>query len=205
MPSPPSNPFAACNHMLPRHNTDRRVRTAPVLGGYVAQSRQHAKIRSINESLCIPKHIVDEGVVTRTQPSLHQRADIKFALPIVRRLVELDIGHTIAVKEREVIAVEAIEGTEAMIRRAGELCQAGKWVLLKMSSLARQWPHTPTVGTQTIIHLKSYGGTCLAVPAGTPMLVDKTQVLAAADGVGICVVGFALERSAHGATQATIR
>jgi UDP-2,3-diacylglucosamine hydrolase len=116
--------------------------------------------------------------------------DVEFALPIVRRLGELDIGQAVAVAQREVIAVEAIEGTDALIRRAGELCRAGGWVLVKVAK-PRQDPRfdVPTVGVQTIENLKAAGAACLAVEAGKVILLDKPEVLAAADRLGIAIVG----------------
>ena len=130
--------------------------------------------------------------MTRRQPSAEALADIAFAWPIVRRLTELDIGQAVAVKEREVIAVEAIEGTDAMIRRAGELCRRGRWTLLKAAKAEHDLRFdVPTVGPATIEQLHQAGGRCLALEAGKVIMADKEELLALADRYRIAVIGDA--------------
>ncbi|MHC4362787.1 MAG: LpxI family protein [Planctomycetota bacterium] len=86
-----------------------------------------------NSTMYCKDHLAAAGAMTRHQPSSSVRSDIDFGWHIVKKLGELDIGQAIAVKEREVIAVEAIEGTAEMIRRAGQLCRSGGWALIKTS------------------------------------------------------------------------
>jgi DUF1009 family protein len=145
----------------------------------------------------IPEHLAGVGVMGRHQPSAGQRADIQFALPIVARMGELDIGQAVAVKDREVIAVEAIEGTDAMIRRAGELCKNGQWVLVKIAKPQQDARFDmPTVGVQTIENLRLARAACLALEAGKVILLDKPQFLEAADRAGIAVVGIEMAPAA---------
>ena len=93
-------------------------------------------------------------------------------------------------KAREVIAVEAIEGTDRMIERAGELCRTGGWTLVKLAKPQQDMRFdVPTVGPQTIENLKRCRGACLAVEAGKVILVDKPGMLELADKYGISVVG----------------
>ena len=172
----------------------RHDRRNDALLGAVAEELQRAGITLIDSTRYIPDHLAQEGVLTRRAPSAAQLADIDFALPIIRRLGELDIGQSIAVRDREIIAVEAIEGTDAMIRRAGELCRSGKWTLLKVAKL-HQDPRfdVPTVGPTTIETLKAAGAVCLAVEAGKVILLDRPQLLEAADRAGIAVIGVGQE------------
>lgn len=156
----------------------------------VADELAQSGITLIDSTKYIPDQMAGEGVLTRTQPSAAQQADIAFALPIVRRMGDLDIGQSVAVKEREVIAVEAIEGTDAMIRRAGELCRNGKWLLVKTGKPNQDMRFdVPVLGLQTIENLAKAGGTCVAVEAEKVILLDKPQLLAAADKAGIAIVG----------------
>ncbi len=147
-------------------------------------------IQVIDSTQYIPDQMAEAGVMTRTQPTADQMADVDFALPIIRRLGDLDIGQSIAVKSRDVIAVEAIEGTDRMIERTGQLCRRGNWTLVKVAK-----PHqdmrfdVPTVGLRTIQKMAEQGGRCLAVEAGRTILLDKPQFLQAADTAGIAVVG----------------
>lgn len=156
----------------------------------VANELQRGGITLIDSTTYIPDHMAGEGVLTRTQPTAAQHADIAFGVPIVLRMGDLDIGQAIAVRDREVIAVEAIEGTDAMIERAGQLCRSGRWVLIKFAKPAQDMRFdVPTVGLQTIENVKASGGGCIAVEAHRTILIDKPQLLAAADAAGIAVVG----------------
>jgi len=156
----------------------------------VADELARGGVQLIDSTQYIPDHLAADGVMTRTLPSPEAQADIDFARPLVAQLGALDIGQSIAVKEREVVAVEAIEGTDAMIERAGQLCRMGQWTLIKTAG-----PHkdmrfdVPVVGVQTIEKLKANHATCLVVEAGKVILIDKPKVLAAADQAGIAIVG----------------
>ena len=137
--------------------------------------------------------LVGEGVLTRCRPSARQRADIAFALPIIRRLDELGIGRAIAVKEREVIAVETLEGTAAMVRRAGGLCASGHWLLMKIGGRISEGPAiAAAIDASTVHRLKEHGGSCLAVVAGCTLVLDKSATIVAAEQARIAIVGVAL-------------
>jgi DUF1009 family protein len=95
-----------------------------------------------------------------------------------------------AVRDRDVIAVEAVEGTDAMIERAGTLCSAPGWTLLKTAKSDHDMrADVPTIGLATIERASRAGCGCIAVGAGRVILVDKPAVLAAADDRRIAVVG----------------
>ena len=156
----------------------------------VADELAGAGITLIDSTKYIPEHLAQLGVMTRCQPTGQQLADIEFALPIIRQIGALDVGQSIAVKEREIIAVEAIEGTDAMIRRAGELCRSGHWSLVKVAKPNQDMRFdVPAVGTHTITAMKQCSAACLAVEANKVILMDKSQLLEAADQGGIAVVG----------------
>ncbi|MCJ7729220.1 MAG: LpxI family protein [Sedimentisphaerales bacterium] len=105
-------------------------------------------------------------------------------------MAEMDVGQAIAVKEREVIAVEAIEGTAEMIERAGRLCKAGGWTLLKAAKAHQDMRFdVPCVGPDTIRSLAANGGKCLVLEAGSTIIIDKPETLELANQMGICVIG----------------
>jgi len=173
------------------YRTLRHDRRSDALLVGVAGELARAGITLIDTARYIPEHMAHQGIMTRTRPTSAQLADIEFGLPILRQIGNLDIGQAIAVKEREVIAVEAMEGTDAMIRRAGELCRSGKWVLLKIAKPRQDMRFdVPTIGLDTIKMLKQSRGSCLAVEAERSILLNKPQVLEAADAAGIAVVGI---------------
>ncbi|MFA5554208.1 MAG: UDP-2,3-diacylglucosamine diphosphatase LpxI [Phycisphaerae bacterium] len=144
-----------------------------------------------NSIMYCKEHMASEGVMTKTLPGRISQADIEFGEPIVRKLAEMDIGQSIAVKEREVIAVEAIEGTASMIERAGQLCKAGGWTLIKRSKPNQDMRFdVPCVGPDTIKSLAQNKAECLAVEAEKTIIIDRPQTIELADKLGIAVVGY---------------
>lgn len=136
------------------------------------------------------EHIADKGVMTKTQPPANIVADIEFGWEIVKKLGELDIGQAIAVCEREVVAVEAIEGTARMIERAGQFCKKGGWTLIKTSKPNQDMRFdVPCVGPETINSLAANKAKCLVVEAGKTIIIDKPKTLALADSLKIPVIG----------------
>ena len=144
----------------------------------------------IDSTTYIPDHMASEGVMTKRQPTDEQRGDIDFGWPLLKQVGSLDIGQAIAVREKDVIAVEAVEGTDRMIQRAGELCRRKGWTLLKTARPGHDMrADVPTIGVGTIDAMHKAGGGCIAVGVGRVILVDRPAVLAAAERLGIAVVG----------------
>lgn len=145
----------------------------------------------IDSTSHIQEHLAQAGVMTRRQPSAGQKADIDFAWPLLQELLRLDIGQAISVRERDTIAVEAVEGTDRMILRTGELCSASGWSLLKGARSGHdRRSDVPTVGPDTIRNLHEAGGRCLALAAGDVIIIDKPDTLAMADKLDIAIVGM---------------
>ncbi|MCC7191284.1 MAG: UDP-2,3-diacylglucosamine diphosphatase LpxI [Phycisphaeraceae bacterium] len=168
----------------------RHDRRNEALLGAVASELLAGGITLVDSTRYIPDSLATPGTLTRCAPTAEQLADIDFAWPLLLQMNNLDVGQAIAVREREVIAVEAIEGTDAMIRRAGELCRIGGWTLLKAGKHTQDMRFdVPTVGLQTIENLKRCSARCLVVQSGKVILADKLELLAAADRAGIAVVG----------------
>jgi len=139
----------------------------------------------------ITASLAEAGVMTRRQPTAEQRADIAFAWPLLAQTLRLDIGQSIAVRDRDVIAVEAVEGTDRMIDRVGGLCRAGGWTLCKGARAGHdRRSDVPTVGVRTIENMHRSGGRCLALAAGDVIMVDKHELLDLADQLGVAVIGI---------------
>ena len=148
--------------------------------------------RGIHLEPCV-KYCMDamapEGVLTRCRPSAAQLRDLDFGWPIAKEIGRLDIGQSIAVKDQEVIAVEAIEGTDRMIERAGGLCRTGGWTLIKVAKPDQDVRFdVPTIGPDTIENLKQHGAKMLVVEADKTFVVDKETLLKRAERCGIVVV-----------------
>jgi DUF1009 family protein len=143
-----------------------------------------------NSTMYCKEHLATSGVMTRQKPSSSVKNDIEFGWQIVKKLGELDIGQAIAVKETEVIAVEAIEGTAEMIERAGRYCKKGGWTLIKTSKPNQDMRFdVPCVGPDTIRSLAENGAKCLVVEAGKTIIIDKPETIELADKLGISILG----------------
>lgn len=143
-----------------------------------------------NSIMYCKEHMATAGVMTKRPPSTSIEDDIEFGWPIVKKLGELDIGQAIVVKEREVIAVEAMEGTAEMIKRAGQFCKSGGWTLIKTSKPGQDMRFdVPCVGPDTIRSLAENGGKCLVVEADKTIIIDKPETIELADKLGITILG----------------
>jgi len=141
-------------------------------------------------------HLAPEGVLTRTKPSASQQQDAEFGWRIAKEMGRLDIGQSVAVKETEVIAVEAIEGTDRMIERAGQLCPRGGWTMVKVAKPNQDMRFdVPTVGPETIANLAKHGATALVIEAGKTVIIQREQFVSQADRSKITVVSFLSELS----------
>ena len=133
--------------------------------------------------------LMPEGVITRRNPSREEWNDIEFGIRMAREMGRLDIGQTVVVKDRAVMAVEAIEGTDEAIRRGGSLAGGGA-VVVKVSKPAQDFRFdVPVVGLDTLRTLIGVGGTVLAVEAGKSLILQKEEMVRTADHEGISIVG----------------
>jgi DUF1009 family protein len=141
-------------------------------------------------STCYLDHLFfPKGILGKRKPSQEQLADIRFGWRIAREIGQLDIGQCVVVREGAVLAVEAIEGTDAAIHRGGELSGSGA-VVVKMKKPGQDFRFDlPATGTKTIETLASVKGSVLAVEAGQSLLFDREAMIAAAARAGIVVVG----------------
>lgn len=136
------------------------------------------------------EQMADAGVMTKHKPGPSVEADIEFGWEIVKKLGELDIGQAIAVQEKEVIAVEAMEGTANMLIRAGQICKRGGWTLIKTSKPNQDMRFdVPCIGPDTIKSLSENGGKYIVIEAGKTILIDKAETIELANKCGICILG----------------
>ncbi|MBX9789473.1 MAG: UDP-2,3-diacylglucosamine diphosphatase LpxI [Pirellulales bacterium] len=126
----------------------------------------------------LPELLVREGVLTDRAPSKRQLADIDFGWQVAKELGRVDVGQSVVVKNRAVMAVEAIEGTDACIRRAGTVCEAGEFTVVKVAKPQQDMRFdVPTVGLGTLESMVVAGGRVLAVEAGRTILLDEQAVV----------------------------
>lgn len=171
---------------LPQLRRDMRSQT---ILGMLTDLLARRGVTLMDTTAFIPEHLATPGVMTPKGPSGAQQSDIEFGWPLLMEMNRMEIGQAIAVKNRDVVAVEAVEGTDRMIARCGELAGRG-WVLLK-GAPADKDPRfdVPVVGLQTIEKLKLAKAGAVALAVGRVILIDKPRVLEAAAAAGIALVG----------------
>jgi DUF1009 family protein len=126
----------------------------------------------------LPELLVKYGQLTRRGPTPAQCKDIEFGWTLAKELGRLDVGQSVAVKGRAALAVEAIEGTDECIRRAGKLCRAGEFTLVKVAKPQQDMRFdVPTIGMGTLEAMAAAGGRVLAVEAGRTIVVDEPEVI----------------------------
>lgn len=162
-----------------------------LLLGLIAEFRAHGLDCVSALDLC-PELLVTDGVLTRRRPSPAEDRDIRYGWHLAREMGRLDVGQSVMVRERAVIAVEAIEGTDRAIRRAGELCGGSPFVVVKVAKPVQDMRFdVPTVGPDTVESMRAAGGRVLAIEAGKTILIDEAETVARADRYGIAIVARA--------------
>jgi len=175
----------------------RHDHRSPAVLAAVARELEASGVRLIDSTTHISDQMASAGVMTKRAPSEAVMADAEFGWGILNQILGLHVGQAIAVRERDVVAVEAVEGTDRMITRAGELCPRGGWTLIKGAAADHdRRADVPTVGASTVRNAAAAGCACIAVGAGDVIVVDKAETLALADELGVAVIG--LERHAAG-------
>ncbi|HKS29525.1 MAG TPA: UDP-2,3-diacylglucosamine diphosphatase LpxI [Pyrinomonadaceae bacterium] len=166
---------------LPRRNTDALI-------GAVAAELQSEGIELIDSTYFLQESLPQAGQLSRRAPDERERGDIEYGLEIAREITRLDLGQTIVVRFRACVAVEAMEGTDATIRRAGELAR-GKLTVVKVAKPDQDMRFdVPVVGVPTIQNMIEAGATCLCITAGKTLMFDREEMIRLADKNGIAVV-----------------
>lgn len=155
----------------------------------VASALEQEDIKVLESTLYLRHLLFPGGVLTKKKPNQEQRLDIEFGWRNARAIGQLDIGQCVVVRNLSVLAVEAIEGTDATILRGGHLARE-KAVVVKVKKPSQDFRFDlPATGLKTIETLASVKGAVLAVEAGQSLLFDRDIMAAAADKAGIVVVG----------------
>jgi DUF1009 family protein len=156
----------------------------------VADELAENGIELLDSTSYMDPYLATKGVMTKSRPTDAELADVEFGYKMAKVVAEHDIGQSVVVKDLSVVAVEAVEGTDNCIRRAGELGKGGI-VVVKVSKKGHDMRFdVPVVGMRTVEALKDAGARVLAVEAGKTLMLEKEEFLAAADAGGICVMGL---------------
>jgi len=179
---------------LPRRNTSSLI-------GAVAAELASEGIDLIDSTCFLQDYLPKAGTLTRRKPNAGELADVEYGLEIAREMARLDLGQTIVVRGKACVAIEAMEGTDETIRRAGELLRGGKQkqkrlrltsgslTVLKLSKPDQDMRFdVPVVGVPTIETMVEAGGTCLCISAGKTLMFDRDEMIANANKHKIAIV-----------------
>jgi DUF1009 family protein len=166
---------------LPRRNTDALI-------GAVAQELASEGIELIDSTFFLQDLLPQEGTLTRRAPDKREQGDIEYGLEVAHEIARLDLGQTIVVRARACVAIEAMEGTDATVRRAGSLAR-GRLTVIKVAKPDQDMRFdVPVVGTPTIETMIEAGATCLCLTAGKTLMFDREQMTELANAHGIAIV-----------------
>lgn len=167
-----------------------RDRRNDTLLAAVADEMQRNGVSLIDSTTYCPEAMAASGPMTEAALSARLEADLAFGLPLCRELGRLDIGQAIVVREKDVIAVEAIEGTDLMIERTAQLCPGGGWMLIKLAKPNQDMRFdVPTIGPNTIEKLVRHKAGALVIEAGKTLIVEREKTIALANKAKLPLIG----------------
>ncbi len=172
---------------LPRKNTDSLL---SALADVLAEEG----ITLLDSTAFLKPLLAGEGVLTRRAPNADECGDIEYGLRVARELARLDIGQTVVIAERACVAAEAMEGTDAVILRAASLSRGRPLTVVKVARPTQDMRFdVPVIGSSTVRTMQQAHATALSVEAGRTLLLDREELLRAADEAGLAIVGSAGE------------
>jgi len=176
-----------------------RTRNTDMLLGAVAKVLEDEGITLLSSTQFLEPMLAPAGVLTQRAPDADELADIAYGLRVARGIAGFDLGQTVVIAARACVAVEAMEGTDATIARAGALFAAmddeastlqRRLTVVKVAKPQQDMRFdVPVCGVPTIEAMRAAGATCLCVEAGRTLLFDREAMVAAADAAGIAVIG----------------
>ncbi len=176
-------------HHFVTGSADRKDDT---LLGALAQAFDDRGVKMLPATDFAPQLLVPAGVLAGKPLTPSEQSDVEFGWRLAKEMGRLDVGQSVCVKERAVLAVEAIEGTDLCIRRAGELCRKGGFTVVKVAKPQQDMRFdVPTIGPGTLETMRAAGAKVLAVEAGMTILLDEAEFRATARRLGISVVAVA--------------
>lgn len=176
-----------------------RTRNTDMLLGAVAKVLSDEGIELISSTQYLEPMLAREGVLTERAPDEQESADIAYGLTVARGIAGFDLGQTVVIAAQACVAVEAMEGTDATIARAGALFRTleeeastleRKLTVVKVAKPNQDMRFdVPVVGVPTIQTMREAGATCLAIEAGRTLIFDEAAMVAAADEAGVTIIG----------------
>jgi len=165
-----------------------RDRKADTIFAAVADRLGTEGMTLLDSTFLLKKYLAPRGTISKRGPSLGELADIEFGFTIAKLMGGIDIGQTVVVKEKAIVAIEAMEGTDKTIARGGRIAREGA-VVVKTSKPAQDNRFdVPVIGPRTIQTMARVKAACLAVTAGKTLIIDREKTVSLANKAGICLL-----------------
>ncbi len=169
--------------------TRLKARNTDALISAVADVLRDEGIELLDSTAFLAPLLAKPGTLTRREPTEAERVDFEFGYRIADAIAALDVGQTIAVKHKAVVAVEAMEGTDEVIARAGHLAGPGVRIVKVAKPNQDMRFDVPVIGVATIQAMRVAGASALSIDAGRTLVLDGEHVFGSADDAGIAIVG----------------
>jgi DUF1009 family protein len=164
-----------------------RDKKADTIFGAIAEELQEVGLELLDSTAFLKELLPQKGTLTKREPGFNEWEDVYFGFDLAKAVAGLDIGQTIAVKTKAVVAVEALEGTDSLIRRAGRIARG--LTVIKVSKPNQDMRFdVPVVGLNTVKNLIQVRARCLAIEAGKTLFIDKEKSIELADKKGVSIV-----------------
>lgn len=165
-------------------------RKADTIFGAVASLLKKNGLEVLDSTLLLNDFLAPQGTLTRRGPTQQELADLEFGRTIAKAMGGLDVGQTVVVKDKAIVAIEAMEGTDQCIRRGGRIAAEGA-VVIKTSKPAQDSRFdVPVIGPRTLKHMTASRCSCLGIEAGKTIVIDRDRCVALANKAGIAMVSF---------------
>lgn len=172
------------------------TKNTDALIGAVARVLEDEGIELVNSTEFLGSLLPQTGILTKRAPDESERADIEYGRHIAQQIAGLDLGQTVVIRDRACVAIEAMEGTDETIERAGRIAGGQRLVVVKVSKPKQDMRFdVPVVGRKTIDVMAQANATALAIDAGRTLLFERDDLIRAANEAGIAIEAFAVEKT----------
>lgn len=184
------NPALELDEVFQALSDALRDRKADTIFAAVAERLKQEGMTLLDSTFLLKKYLAPRGTLTKRGPTQSELSDIDFGLAIAKQMGAMDIGQTVVVKEKAIVAIEAMEGTDRAIVRGGKIARV-KAVVVKTSKPKQDSRFdVPVIGPRTIQAMASVKAACLAIEAGKTLIIECEKTVRMANKAGICLVAF---------------
>lgn len=165
-----------------------RDRKTDTIFGAVADRLAKENMTLLDSTFLLKKYLAPKGTLTRRVPTVSELADIEFGFTIAKLMGGIDVGQTVVVKEKAIVAIEAMEGTDQAIERGGRIAHSGAVVIKTSKPKQDSRFDVPVIGPRTVETMARVKAACLCIEAGKTLIIDREKTVAIANQNGICLV-----------------